>query len=73
MTVIPLPLWQFVAMALGLVALLVGALLLGWRLGRESAGRPMFQATARHPRPTAADVLPGDDPWAEAMTTGSDA
>lgn len=73
MTVIPLPLWQFVAMALGLVALLAGALLLGWRLGRESAGRPMFQTTASLPRPTAAELLPGNDPWAEAMTTGGDA
>jgi len=69
-TVIPLPLWQFVAMALGLVALLVGALMLGWRLGRESAGRPMFQATVRQPKPTAADVLPGNDPWGDAMTGG---
>lgn len=73
MTVIPLPLWQFVAMAMGLVALLVGALILGWRLGRESSGKPMFQATVRRPKPTSADVLPGNDPWGDAMGPGGDA
>jgi hypothetical protein len=72
-TVIPLPLWQFVAMALGLVALLAGALLLGWRLGRESVQRPMWLTTAPLPRPTAAELLPGNDPWAEAMGRGGDA
>ncbi|MFU2208164.1 hypothetical protein [Solidesulfovibrio sp. C21] len=73
MTVIPLPLWQLLAMAIGLMALLVGALMLGWRLGRESAGRPMFQATARQPKPTAASLLPDEDPWAKAQEPGGDA
>jgi hypothetical protein len=67
-TVIPLPLWQFVAMALGLIALLFGALLLGWRLGRESVQRPMFQFTAGSPMPKAQDamLLPMDDPYEAA-------
>jgi hypothetical protein len=41
-------------------------LLAGWRLGRESAGRPMFD----HPLSAARDVAAcgGEpDPWAEAM------
>lgn len=73
MTVIPLPLWQLLAMAAGLVALLLGALLLGWRLGRESVQRPMWQATAKHPKPSAASLLPDVDPWLTAMTPGGDA
>ncbi len=73
MTVSPLPLWQFMAMALGLVVLLLGALLLGWRLGRESVRRPMWQFTTRQPKSKAAELLPDDDPWTKAQDTGGDA
>lgn len=67
MTVISLPIWQLVAMALGLVALLAGALLLGWRLGRESVQRPMWQTTAPKPAAKAAELLPDEDPWLAAQ------
>lgn len=75
MTVIPLPLWQLLAMVAGLVALLGGALMLGWRLGRESVQRPMWQFTTAKPsRPSqAAALLPEEDPWLKAMTPGGDA
>ena len=39
-------------------------LLLGWRLGRESAGRPMFDHPLLPPRDTALPEEP--DPWSEA-------
>ena len=48
------------------VATALAFLLAGWRLGRESAGRPMFE----HPLADACDpqALAGEpDPWAEAM------
>ncbi len=70
MTVIPLPLWQLLAMAAGLVALLLGALLLGWRLGRESVQRPMWQFVASKHRTSGASLLPEDDPYAKAMIGG---
>lgn len=73
MTVIPLPLWQLVAMAAGLIAVLLGVLLLGWRLGRESVQRPMWQFTAPKTRAPAVSLLPEEDPWLKAMTPGGDA
>ena len=74
MTVISLPLWQLLAMAAGLVVLLLGTLMLGWRLGRESAGRPMWQfKTAQHGRESVASLLPDEDPWAKAQEQGDGA
>ena len=61
-----MPLWQLVAMALALIALLLGALLLGWRLGRESVQKPMWQTTAPKSAVTAAGLLPDEDPWLAA-------
>ena len=40
-------------------------LLLGWRLGRESAGRPMFDHSLLPPMDTALPKEP--DPWSEAV------
>ena len=50
-------------------------LLLGWRLGRESAGRPMFDYPTwptwptRPPRPEADAPLEEADPWSAASIT----
>ena len=75
MTVIPLPLWQLLAVAAGLVVLLGGALMLGWRLGRESVQRPMWQFTTSKTshKAQSASLLPEEDPWLKAMTPGGDA
>lgn len=69
MTMISLPLWQLLAMAGALVALLFGVLKLGWRLGRESQGKPVWSATTK---PEQADVLPAESPWDLAATLPSD-
>ena len=48
--------------------------LLGWRLGRESAGRPMFDYPAwpiRPPRPEADAPLEEADPWSAASLTAT--
>ena len=52
-------------------------LLLGWRLGRESAGRPMFDYPTwptwptRPPRPEADAPLEEADPWSAASITAT--
>ena len=51
-----------------------GFLLLGWRLGRESAGRPMFDYPtwpAPLPRPDADAPLEEADPWSAAAITAT--
>jgi len=67
-------LWAAFDVALHLAGA-AGFLLLGWRLGRESAGRPMFDYPTRPtrpaplPRPDADAPLEEADPWsASAMT-----
>lgn len=49
-------------------------LLLGWRLGRESAGRPMFDYPtwpARPVRPEADAPLEEADPWSASSITAT--
>ena len=51
-----------------------GFLLLGWRLGRESAGRPMFDYPtwpARPVRPEADAPLEEADPWSASSITAT--
>ena len=51
-----------------------GFVLLGWRLGRESAGRPMFDYPAwpiRPPRPEADAPLEEADPWSASSITAT--
>ena len=51
-----------------------GFLLLGWRLGRESAGRPMFDYSTwptRPPAPEADMPLEEADPWSASSTTAT--
>lgn len=55
-------LWTAFDVALHLAGA-AGFLLLGWRLGRESAGRPMFDYPTRPPRPAADAPLEEADPW----------
>lgn len=51
-----------------------GFVLLGWRLGRESAGRPMFDYPtwpARPLRPEADAPLEEADPWSASSITAT--
>ena len=66
-------LWVAFDMALHL-AVAAGFLLLGWRLGRESAGRPMFDHPTWPTWPPAreADVsLEEADPWSASSITAT--
>ncbi|QLA21288.1 hypothetical protein [Desulfolutivibrio sulfoxidireducens] len=60
----------FLSDALCLIALFLGTamvfLLVGWRFGRENAGKPMF-AFPRVSGDEATEPDEGPDPWAEAM------
>ncbi len=47
------------------LAAAAGLVLLGWRLGRESAGRPMFAFGARGAEPD--DASEEVDPWSAAL------
>jgi hypothetical protein len=61
-------LWIALDVALHLAGA-AGFLLLGWRLGRESAGRPMFDYPTRPARPPSPDAdapLEEADPWSAA-------
>ena len=61
-------LWVAFDMALHLAGA-AGFLLLGWRLGRESAGRPMFDYPTWPTRPEADAPLEEADPWSAAAIT----
>ncbi|EKO40078.1 MAG: hypothetical protein B193_1187 [Solidesulfovibrio magneticus str. Maddingley MBC34] len=66
-------LWIALDVALHLAGA-AGFLLLGWRLGRESAGRPMFDYPTRPaplPRPDADAPLEEADPWSAAAITAT--
>ena len=66
MTTTTLSLTEALLVAGLFLATAMAFLLAGWRLGRESAGRPMFD----HPLSAARDAAAcgGEpDPWAEAM------
>ena len=66
-------LWMAFDMALHLAGA-AGFLLLGWRLGRESAGRPMFDYPTRPARPARLEAdapLEEADPWSAAAITAT--
>ena len=66
-------LWAAFDVALHLAGA-AGFVLLGWRLGRESAGRPMFDYPtwpARLPRPEADAPLEEADPWSASSITAT--
>ncbi|OLN27035.1 hypothetical protein DVDV_2335 [Desulfovibrio sp. DV] len=57
--------WRWLEMLVPLGAALV-FLLVGWRLGRESVGRAMFDYRVLPPVREAAPVPEESDPWSEA-------